>query len=34
VIVLFASLFFLASLLLGTRASVRARLSHPIHLRG
>ena len=34
VIVLVASLFFLASLLLGTRASVRARLSHPVHLRG
>jgi zinc/manganese transport system permease protein len=34
VIVLFASLFFLGSLLLGTRASVRARLSHPVHLRG
>jgi zinc/manganese transport system permease protein len=34
VIVLVASLFFLASLLFGTRASVRARLSHPVHLRG
>jgi len=34
VIVLVASLFFLASLLLGTRASVRARLSRPVHLRG
>jgi zinc/manganese transport system permease protein len=34
VIVLVASLFFLGSLLVGTRASVRARLSHPIHLRG
>jgi len=34
VIVLVASLFFLASLLFGTRASVRARLSHPAHLRG
>ena len=34
VIVLFASLFFVGSLLLGTRASVRARLSHPVHLRG
>ena len=34
VIVLFASLFFLGSLLLGSRASVRARLSHPVHLRG
>ena len=34
VIVLVASLFFFASLLLGTRASVRARLSHPVHLRG
>jgi zinc/manganese transport system permease protein len=33
VIVLVASLFFLASLLVGTRASVRARLSHPVHLR-
>jgi zinc/manganese transport system permease protein len=33
-IVLVASLFFLGSLLLGTRASVRARLSHPVHLRG
>jgi zinc/manganese transport system permease protein len=34
VIVLIASLFFLASLLVGTRTSVRARLSHPGHLRG
>jgi len=34
VIVLVASLFFLVSLLFGTRASVRARLSHPVHLRG
>ena len=34
VIVLVASLFFLGSLLVGTRASVRARLSHPVHLRG
>jgi zinc/manganese transport system permease protein len=34
VIVLFASLFFLGSLLFGVRASVRARLSHPVHLRG
>ena len=33
-IVLVASLFFLGSLLLGSRASVRARLSHPVHLRG
>jgi zinc/manganese transport system permease protein len=33
-IVLVASLLFLASLLFGTRASVRARLSHPVHLRG
>ncbi len=33
-IVLVASLFFLGSLLFGTRASVRARLSHPVHLRG
>jgi zinc/manganese transport system permease protein len=33
-IVLVASLFFLGSLLLGTRASVRARLSRPVHLRG
>ena len=33
-IVLVASLFFLASLLFGSRASVRARLSHPVHLRG
>jgi len=34
VIVLMASLFFLASLLVGSRASVRARLSRPVHLRG
>jgi zinc/manganese transport system permease protein len=34
VIVLVASLFFLISLLVGARASVRARLSHPVHLRG
>ena len=34
VIVLVASLFFLGSLLLGSRASVRARLSHAAHLRG
>lgn len=34
VIVLVASLFFLGSLMLGTRASVRARLSRPAHLRG
>ena len=34
VIVLVASLFFLVSLLFGSRASVRARLSHPVHLRG
>jgi zinc/manganese transport system permease protein len=34
VIVLVASLFFLASLLFGNRASVRARLSRPVHLRG
>jgi len=34
VIVLMASLCFLASLLFGSRASVRARLSHPVHLRG
>ena len=34
VIVLVASLGFLGSLLFGSRASVRARLSHPIHLRG
>ena len=33
-IVLVASLFFLGSLLFGSRASVRARLSHPVHLRG
>jgi zinc/manganese transport system permease protein len=33
-IVLIASLFFLGSLLFGTRASVRSRLSHPVHLRG
>ncbi|MFO1079709.1 MAG: metal ABC transporter permease [Reyranellaceae bacterium] len=34
VIVLVASLFFLVSLLFGSRASVRARLSRPAHLRG
>jgi zinc/manganese transport system permease protein len=34
VIVLVASLFFLGSLVLGSRASVRARLSQPAHLRG
>jgi len=34
VIVLVASLFFLGSLLFGSRASVRARLSQPVHLRG
>ena len=34
VIVLFASLFFLGSLLMGARASVRMRLSRPVHLRG
>jgi zinc/manganese transport system permease protein len=34
VIVLVASLCFLASLVFGTRASVRARLSHAVHLRG
>ena len=34
VIVLVASFFFLVSLLLGSRASVRSRLSHPVHLRG
>ena len=34
VIVLFASCFFLVSLLFGSRASVRARLSRPVHLRG
>src|SRR5258708_34741820 len=34
VIVLVASLCFLGSLVFGTRASVRARLSHPVHLRG
>jgi zinc/manganese transport system permease protein len=33
-IVLFASLFFLGSLLFGARASVRTRLSRPAHLRG
>jgi len=33
-IVLVASLFFLGSLLLGSRASVRSRLSRPVHLRG
>jgi zinc/manganese transport system permease protein len=34
VIVLVASLFFIGSLVLGSRASVRARLSRPVHLRG
>jgi zinc/manganese transport system permease protein len=34
VIVLIASLFFLGSLLFGTRASLRVKLSHPAHLRG
>ncbi len=34
VIVLIASLFFLGSLLFGSRESVRAKLSRPIHLRG
>ena len=34
VIVLMASLFFVGSLLFGSRASVRARLSHAVHLRG
>ena len=34
VIVLCASLFVLGSLLFGSRASIRARLSHPVHLRG
>ena len=34
VIVLVASLFFLVSLLLGSRASVRSRVSRPVHLRG
>ncbi len=34
VIVLVASLFFLISLLLGSRASVRSRVSRPVHLRG
>jgi zinc/manganese transport system permease protein len=34
VIVLVASLFFLVSLLLGSRASVRSRLSRSVHLRG
>lgn len=34
VIVLVASVFFLVSLLFGNRASVRARLSRPVHLRG
>ena len=33
-IVLVASLFFLGPLLFGSRASVRARLSQPAHLRG
>ncbi len=28
------TLAFLGSLLFGSRASVRARLSHPVHLRG
>jgi zinc/manganese transport system permease protein len=34
VIVLCASVLFLGSLLLGRRASLRARLAHPVHLRG
>jgi len=34
VIVLVASFFFLGSLVVGTRASLRARLAHPVHLRG
>jgi zinc/manganese transport system permease protein len=34
VIVLFASLFFVGSLLVGARASVRMRLSRAVHLRG
>lgn len=34
VIVLTASLLFVASLLFGSRASVRARFSRPVHLRG
>jgi zinc/manganese transport system permease protein len=34
VIVLVAALFFLGSLLLGSRDSVRARLARPVHLRG
>jgi len=34
VIVLVAALFFLGSLLIGTRDSVRARLARPMHLRG
>ena len=34
VIVLIAALFFLGSLLLGSRDSVRARLARPVHLRG
>lgn len=34
VIVLIASLFFLGSLLFGSRASLRARLARPVHLRG
>jgi len=34
VIVLCASLFFLGSLLFGTRASLRTRLARPVHLRG
>lgn len=33
-IVLIASLFFLGSLLLGSRESVRTKLSRPLHLRG
>ena len=34
VIVLVAALFFLGSLLVGSRDSVRARLARPVHLRG
>jgi zinc/manganese transport system permease protein len=34
VIVLVAAMFFLSSLLLGSRDSVRARLARPVHLRG
>jgi zinc/manganese transport system permease protein len=34
VIVLVAALFFLGSLLIGSRDSVRARLARPVHLRG